>query len=209
MSRVRSEPRFALADPIEKFTLQTYELIDRVTQTELNRLSEVQGIVHTCRKGCHHCCQMPIDTIYHEAYTLAKYVEKNYPDARKNRFIRRVQHWNHWFEEDGQIKLRGGADLDEVFDHAPFCPVLEKGECGAYPARPSTCRTYYVSSSPNACRAYEDPKYNHEERRILFSIQKRLAPLGHEIRQRIEQITEGPFEDSVKLLPQWLKAIME
>ena len=40
---------------------------------------------------------------------------------------------------------------DAFFRHAPKCALLENDRCGAYPARPVTCRNHYVTSPVAEC----------------------------------------------------------
>jgi Fe-S-cluster containining protein len=147
----------------------------------------------SCKAGCHACCSYPIYISILEGILLYRHLT-----AR-----------GHW---TAQFRKKLERHADQTFDLSANvwllldlpCPVLDKGKCLAYEARPFTCRTLYARSDPKLChphRATEGSfvdrkdataRFRAAERKILGRHQ--LSLLGMPISKAIllgEKIVNG------------------
>jgi len=117
------------------------------------------GKAISCRAGCGACCRQLVPVSELEALHLAHVVEAM-PADRRERVIQRF----HQARERAEPSLRqfhaaiGGAAVEEIGKAAdPYfalgipCPFLEQERCSIHPDRPSVCREYLVTSSPEHC----------------------------------------------------------
>lgn len=87
----------------------------RITQP----LKEATNGLVPCKKGCAHCCHIPVLMHYHEAATISKLT------GRKMRAL------------DSYT-----AEANFHYTGTP-CPFLEENRCSIYQSRPFACRVHY------------------------------------------------------------------
>jgi len=117
------------------------------------------GKTISCRAGCGACCRQLVPVSELEALHLAHIVEAM-PADRRERVMQRF----HDAVERTAPALRqfhaasGGATFEEIEKAADLyfamgipCPFLEHESCSIHPDRPSVCREYLVTSSPEHC----------------------------------------------------------
>ena len=159
----RNRPERIVQTPHEKFMLEMYREIDKAITKELERL-RIKGIVPTCKKGCHFCCRQVINTNIPEAHVIGQYIKRNFTDYQRNDLRTRMSNWFKWVElELPKHCSKQGDEMEAFYNYGPYCPLLVDGECSIYSVRPVTCRTHYVSSSPDSCRSYTDAQSAQDE----------------------------------------------
>ena len=178
--------------------------MDEAVRRELNRLRIKDCVITTCKLGCYHCCGQYIITNIAEAHALAQYVKREFSIDQIADLKVRTQQWHEW--NDSRPGRYPSTDMDEqkvLSDYHPYCPMLVKGACSAYPVRPVICRTHFVCSDPSSCRPSDDPEFIGIDPLALTSIVTATGPFSMRIRDSIK--TEGfDFCQSVMLLPHWL-----
>jgi Fe-S-cluster containining protein len=127
-----------------------------------SRVAE-DGEVVSCRAGCGACCRQLVPVSEPEALHLASLVEAM-PEPRRSQIVERFQ----------AARRRSAAVLDAVHSASgeavgvemtkagePYfrlgipCPFLEQESCGIHPQRPSICREYLVTSTPEHCASLD------------------------------------------------------
>lgn len=109
---------------------------------------ESQTAVASCSKGCYYCCQDIIMVSFPEAVAIAEHLLKN------------TQFWATNMETMlakiyAQLRLLSGAVPPEEVPETVSCIFLntEEKTCDVYDARPNRCRTLFVESDPELCKA--------------------------------------------------------
>lgn len=193
--------------PHEQFMLEMYRKIDEAITKELERL-RLKGIVPTCRKGCYFCCRQVINTNIPEVHVVGQYIKRNFSEYQRNELRTRMSNWFKWVQLELPKRCnKQGDEMEAFYNYGPYCPLLVDGECSIYPVRPVTCRTHYVSSSPDSCRSYTDAQSAQDEPTMLVAISYAVQPSAMLIRESIEA-TSVNFDDATLLLPQWLAMVL-
>jgi Fe-S-cluster containining protein len=133
-------------------------LTDAITSMSESWAAE-NGKKISCRAGCGACCRQLVPVSELEALHLAHVVE-SMPAGRRERVTQRFRQAC----ERAAPSLRkyraaiGGEVVEEIGKAAnPYfalgipCPFLEQESCSIHPDRPSVCREYLVTSSPDNC----------------------------------------------------------
>jgi hypothetical protein len=194
--------------PREHFVKSIYSCMDAATASELDRLCREACIVPTCQLGCNHCCRHHILTNSAEVHALAQHVRREWSPGQINDLRVRTQQWHEW---DNARPGRYPADIaarTDLSNYEPCCPILVDGACSAYAVRPVVCRTHYVSSPANACRASNDPLCTRESPVVLTDVLTAARPFFRSIRKHIE-IAGLDFSRSNMLLPHGLAVEMD
>jgi len=190
--------------PQERFVNSVYSSVDEAANRELNRLHIKDRVITTCKLGCYHCCGQNILTNVAEAHALSQYVKREFSLEQRTDLRMRTQQWLEWEDSrPGRIQSTPIDVQTDIPNYHPYCPMLVKGACSAYPVRPVICRTHFVCSDPTACRPTNDPESIEDDPLALTSIVTATSPFSMRIRDSIE--TAGlDFSQSVMLLPHWL-----
>jgi len=154
--------------------------------------------------GCCHCCRHHIIMNIAEAHNLAQYVKRELSVDQINDLRMRTQQWHEW--DNSRPGRYPSTKIDEQTDlsnYDPCCPLLVDGACSAYPVRPVVCRTHFVRSHPQSCRAANDPESTEDAPVVLTSIVTAASPYSMAIRDHIENAGLD-FSRSIMLLPHWL-----
>ena len=100
-----------------------------------------------CRRGCDHCCRVPVEIWPHEAALLVESARAAGIGIDQARLERQSRYssddWQHQLAKDRACIFLG-----------------EEGECKVYDARPNACRKLLVVSEPALC----DPEQHASER---------------------------------------------
>ncbi len=190
--------------PQERFVNSVYSSVDEAVRCELDQLRIKNRVVTTCKLGCFHCCGQHILTNVAETHTLAKYVKREFSIDQIADLKMRTQQWLEWEDSrPGRYPTTHTDVQTDISDTHPYCPMLVKGICSAYPVRPIICRTHFVCSNPRACRPSDDPESVEADPLALTSIVTNTNTFSMIIRESIEN--EGlDFSQSIMLLPHWL-----
>jgi len=89
-----------------------------------------QGVIPTCKRGCSHCCVIPVGITPLEAFHIARFVAQSGCGLTN---LRRRLKQNSDYRHDG-----GSEDPRTV-----KCVFLQNRVCSIYPVRPVTCRSYF------------------------------------------------------------------
>ncbi|MDP3519798.1 MAG: YkgJ family cysteine cluster protein [Hydrogenophaga sp.] len=106
-----------------------------------------------CKKGCDHCCHIPVSLSRTEATHLAAVSGKEMAVAPA-----------HAIRVSKELEQRRSAGAPEEgvsqrWSHhtGQPCPFLSKGECTVWSARPMACRYYYTLDTDNLlCQLVSD-----------------------------------------------------
>ena len=129
-----------------------------------------QGKAVECKKGCHWCCHQPVFAMDYELKYLRKYVGEKFSLPQQTEIKQRAE------EKNNRLRQLKGNDL---LNAKHPCPLLMKGACMAYEARPVACRIY-LSSSVNSCQKFfqsPDDKSNYP---ALLDFPMRLGRMMNE-----------------------------
>lgn len=188
----------------ETFVKGVYSLVDAAAGSRLEQLRNEHGITATCRLGCCHCCRHHILMNIAEAHTLSQHVKREFSVDHINTLRLRTQQWHEWdnSSRNRPLSVNAGVGTDlSNYDHC--CPLLENGQCAAYPVRPVVCRTHFVCSDPLSCRAGNDSKSGEKRAVVLTSVVTVTSPFSNAIKDHIEKAGLD-FSRSTMLLPHWL-----
>jgi len=186
-----------------RVTLQVYREVDATNATTLARLATT-NITPTCTEGCSFCCRLEIPVTRAEAETLVAWLVEHRADELAA-IRERLRGWLAWYRGDYVARVAGGMERADVFfHHGVPCALLDGTRCGAYPARPVTCRNHYVTSPVEVC----DPARGNGEPDGIDAIG--IAARDHvvEIRRAIER-QGGNWLASVHLLQEWLIHLLD
>ena len=94
-----------------------------------------------CKKGCGWCCHQPVFALGFELEYLNDFISRNFTKETQKEIRKRATIKNNKL---GMLKKTN-------LPNAKFpCPLLGKGACMAYSARPMACRIY-LSGNVNSC----------------------------------------------------------
>ncbi|RYG26235.1 YkgJ family cysteine cluster protein [bacterium] len=102
----------------------------------VRRVLDAQEEPVACRKGCGHCCQVPVSTFAFEIFPIADHVRNTWTSREKRGLMRRLRAYR--------------ATVAKPGERHPWCPFLHEGSCSIYEVRPTICRTHH-SSDLAAC----------------------------------------------------------
>lgn len=116
-----------------------YRDLDR----HLRRLPVVQEqSCSSCTHATPGCCTMKILIAFHEALPIARLLKRTKMDTPELR---------------AQLRELGdameGSARKPWFEAVHPCAFLADGRCSVYAARPTACRSYFVTSDPANCQA--------------------------------------------------------
>jgi Fe-S-cluster containining protein len=116
--------------------------IDNVLERDRKK-SATSGDIK-CRKGCNHCCRVPVEIWPHEAALLVEIAREAGMELDKARLERQSQYTiDTWRQQPA-------ADTTCVF-------LGDDGACKVYEFRPNACRKLLVVTDPALCDAEKHP----------------------------------------------------
>jgi Fe-S-cluster containining protein len=197
------------ATPLERFVRDAYADLDRVTAERLVRLGREEGVRPSCRAGCSHCCQHYILTNRAEAHALGQYVKREFSRGQIRALRGRTRQWHDWeaYRAGRQAASRRRAPRASFPPYIHRCPLLVASRCSAYPARPATCRTHFVSSPPRFCHDANDPATRTSAPTCIAAVAEAADPFAQAVRAQIEKAGYD-YTRSILLLPHWLATEM-
>jgi Fe-S-cluster containining protein len=167
------------------------------------RIAADLGQQVSCSKGCGACCRQLTPLSPPEAIILADLVEALPEDNRtrvRNHFNAAVKKLERTGLKEKLLRIQNPSSIDakdmQEITKTYFmlqipCPFLKNEYCSIYAFRPSRCREYLVSSSPQYCR---NP-YERLVDRLPISIRlsEALAQMWAEAMQTSLQLVPLPF----------------
>jgi len=190
--------------PEENFVSRIYHSVDKAARRELLFLRSKNGIIPTCKRGCFECCKQHILINRSEAHALGQFVRRTFSADETDAFRLRTRQWHDW--NDNRLGRYPSTGLNQSPDSSgdrPFCPLLVKGSCSAYPMRPITCRTHFVCSSPSFCRFRYNPAFEKTKPLALISVVTATNQFSNRLRDRMNK-KRSDFSFETMLLPHWL-----
>jgi Fe-S-cluster containining protein len=116
--------------------------IDNVLERDRKK-SATSGDIK-CRKGCDHCCRVPVEIWPHEAALLVEIAHETGMEMDKARLERQSRYTiDNWHQQPA-------ADKSCVF-------LGDDGACKVYEFRPNACRKLLVVTDPALCDAEKHP----------------------------------------------------
>ncbi len=194
----------ANADERRRVVLRVYQGCEAASAAKLAQLATT-GVTPSCTVGCSHCCSLEVPTTRAEGETLVAWITEHRTADELEMIRTRLRSWLVWYRTEYPRLLAAGRTRVEAFFRAgPPCPLLEAGQCSAYPVRPVTCRTHYVSSPASVC----DPAVGSGDADVMVAVPSATYEHVAEIRRVIEK-QGGNFLASIHLLPEWLAHLFE
>jgi Fe-S-cluster containining protein len=186
-------------------TREAWSEADRLISAELAGL----GTAPTCAAGCAHCCRQAIVTARAEAEAVADHIKRTWDEPCIEALRERLRAWLRWYRENYPKLIADGVKRDAAFyERGPQCVMLVDNACSAYEARPLTCRTLYVTSSPNACRQESDPLFERDATFVpVHSLVRVTEPMHLRIRAVVEK-QGADYMATAHLLPEWLAHLL-
>ena len=187
-----------------RVALQVLQGCDEAGGRKLAELAAA-GVTPTCTAGCAHCCSLEVPVSRAEAEVLVEWLQANRPAEALEAIRGRLRGWLAWYRtEYPRLIASGVTRVDAFFRHAPKCALLEDDRCGAYPARPVTCRNHYVSSPVREC----DPATGSGDPEVMLAVARATQPHVAELRRMVER-HGGDYLASVHLIAEWLAHLLE
>lgn len=119
-----------------------HSAIDHVLERD-RKNSTASGDIK-CRKGCDHCCRVPVEIWPHEAALLVEIAREAGMELDQARLERQSQYTlDNWRQQPA-------ADRACVF-------LGDDGACKVYEFRPNACRKLLVVTDPALCDAEKHP----------------------------------------------------
>jgi Fe-S-cluster containining protein len=185
--------------------LKVFDEVDGMVEREIAR-SAAAGRPATCSKGCSHCCRQEIYVPRAEAEAMVQWLEGSAPHVIADLKVK-IAAWLHWYRSEyPKLTASGVTRREALSSHGPECPALLDGACSIYPVRPIFCRTHYVTSPADACRAAGDPARLDVPIESMRMFAK-AAPIGVKLRALIES-QGADFNGTVHLLAEWLAHLL-
>ena len=100
-----------------------------------------------CERGCSYCCHLRVEIRPHDAFVLSHHVQAEFNAEQRTRLLERIEE---------TLKRIASLTPDQHIRAGIPCALLEDGLCGAYEARPATCRKYYSVSVETCRNAFND-----------------------------------------------------
>jgi Fe-S-cluster containining protein len=171
--------------------------------------AELATVAVTCREGCAHCCRQEITLARAEAETAVDWIKASWDAERIAAFGDALKAWLAWYRAEYPKLLAAGVPRHKVIpEHGPQCPALVDNRCSIYPVRPLTCRTMYVTSSPDACRQESDPLFDRTATFVpVHALVRVVQPAYISIRAVVEK-QGADYLASAHLLPEWLAHLL-
>jgi Fe-S-cluster containining protein len=130
-----------------------YAAIDRQMDERRREAEKTTGLLSPCRAGCATCCYYPVSIEIGDAIMMLLAVRALSAGAKRS-IRERARRWVSKMERAGIDPRRSFGDSEEAsrYYRAQIpCPLLERGRCVIYAARPSVCRMHMVVGSAEAC----------------------------------------------------------
>jgi len=126
---------------------ELYASIDALMSAFISRCLR-EGKTVDCRKGCSICCSQAVLSLPYEVLYLFHYIRENLTD-KKIQEIKEITSMKNEVTKDMKVM--------EFLHYKYPCPLLMKGICIAYKARPMACRTYISSGKEGCIDEYRNP----------------------------------------------------
>ncbi len=190
--------------PEEDVVSLIYHLVDAATGRELLLLRNTKGIIPPCKRGCYQCCNQHILINRSEAHALGQFIRRQFSTEETNRLMLRTRQWHNWNDNRPGKNSLPGINQPAIFSGGrPFCPLLVKGSCSAYPMRPISCRTHFVCSDPAFCRFSDNPSAAKPKPIALTSVVTATNLFSKRLKKSINE-NASDFSHGTMLLPHWL-----
>lgn len=203
----RQKEKAAAREKLEERKRVTLRVLEGCDDAGAKKLAELAttGVVPTCTEGCSHCCRLEIPISRAEGEVLADWIVANRTPEDIAKIRERLQAWLVWYRTDYHALVAGGLDRSEVFaKHAPMCALLDAHRCGAYAARPITCRNHHVSSPVPDC----DPATTTREPQPIFAVS--MAARSHVVElQNLVSRQGGDYFATIHLISEWLAHLLD
>jgi Fe-S-cluster containining protein len=113
--------------------------IGRLVDDEIGRAkAESTAPPSACRKGCHFCCHLPVETTVPQILVIADHLKRTLPSSEIQDLRKRMDEY-----EARVAQHPSGKGL-------ALCPLNLDGACSVYEVRPTICRSFN-STDAGAC----------------------------------------------------------
>lgn len=146
-----------------------YSSIDALVES-LAIFAKQQGQSIDCRLGCDWCCHQPVFSLDYELQFLSNFITKHFDNETTQQVKERAQQ-----NQDKRLLI----EKDDLLNDKSPCPLLRKGACMAYEARPMACRIY-LSSDAGSCRHFYDNPEDEHSYPALLDLPMRLGRMMNE-----------------------------
>lgn len=117
-----------------------------------NALKPIEKVT-SCKKGCNHCCFLPILSSKLENELIKDYMSEHYSPHNLSEFKYKIKQNN---ETLSQLVHNKGRFMDENYKlyataNIPCAFLDSNSDCMIYSVRPFICRKYLVFNNPKVC----------------------------------------------------------
>lgn len=150
MKHYQEQLRRTVREQPEGVAMGLHQLVDQAV-AHTNATSE-HGKDVSCRKGCNHCCKLPMHILKAEALLALHHAREHGIKFDVDR-LRRQR--GHTFKDWQAVAIE---DRTCVF-------LAQDGTCSIYEVRPSVCRKYQVINPPEHCDTIQF--YGHRTAKLV------------------------------------------
>jgi Fe-S-cluster containining protein len=125
-----------------------HQMVDEMVDS-FSEFAERQNQKPACKKGCHWCCHQPVFALEYELDYLCGFISKNFNAEIQKQIASRAA--------EKRKRLENLSDESLLNSKFP-CPLLDKGICMAYAARPVACRIYLSANLESCLKFYRNPE---------------------------------------------------
>jgi Fe-S-cluster containining protein len=93
-----------------------------------------------CRKGCNHCCHIPVTLAESEARVIAKETGARLATPRNSLDLAALYEQLEADDERAEMEFLRFEAEDQARNYGKPCPFLRGGSCSIYASRPLICR---------------------------------------------------------------------
>ena len=120
--------------------------------------AQIKGKNTDCKRGCDWCCYQPVFALDYELDYLLSFIRISFSEKEKQEMQKRA------ILKNKKLSHLSGDNLL----HSKFrCPLLNKGACLAYEARPMACRIYISENVKTCLQFYHEPENNNNYPALL------------------------------------------
>ncbi len=147
----KNEPMFLA------YISEMYQAIDGLIDSIL-AMARKQNVSVDCKNGCEYCCHQAVYANSYELHYLGNFIKSNFSPEQKDDIQLKAEKKN---------KTTSSLSQEQVLKYKSPCPLLVKGSCSAYAARPMACRIYLSMKVGSCIEFFKNPDNENNYPQLL------------------------------------------